>query len=203
MSDKPKALLLFSGGFDSTVLLNDLIKQGYDITLYFFNYGQNNLYQETRKVNYWSTKYGLQQITHTLERLPKMTAEDQYVPMRNLIFLAHAAAYAEMWKIPEIYTGFIGLEYYADTSPMFVKAADLLLSVSSGIEFKAPYVYWGKDDVFEYAVKGLGMSYDDLFAMTYTCNTPKPYGDPCGECKDCQAIAGYKEKYPKLLLGFE
>ncbi|MMZ46527.1 7-cyano-7-deazaguanine synthase [compost metagenome] len=190
------AVILYSGGMDSTVLLHDLLKQGYRVHPLFFSYGQGATFGEKVKASYWLTKYN---INAHLIFLPKMDwtssstvkgSGTEYVEARNVIFLSYAMSYAEANKIPEIYTGFIGLNYYPDTDPLFVKMMNEVSTHVSGVQIKAPYVRWGKDDVFQHALN-MGMDGLELLDNTISCNLA--FNDiTCGECPDCLARADYR-----------
>ena len=204
---KPKALLLFSGGLDSVVLLNDLIDAGYEVHPMFIHYSQKGFNEEFDCFHYWIQKFGLEKTFKILD-LPAMSwskstignrgvetgdsFKDEYMEMRNMIFISYAASYAQAKGIPQIYTGFIHTENYNDTDEKFTKAIDLLLTVSAGISVIAPYQTVTKEGVVELARDDLQMDMEELFTNSMSCNTPA-MGKPCGKCYGCQEIDRLKK----------
>lgn len=206
---KPKALLLFSGGFDSVVLLNDLIDSGFEVTTLFINYEQKGFYDELSAVGYWVGKFKLDYKVLSIPSISWSQStvgnagvdtgniwKDEYVEMRNLIFLAYASSYAQAKGIPEIYTGFIHGEHYSDTDPKFVKAIDSLLYSCAGIEVIAPYNRMTKYEVAEFAADTLKLNMREVFNNSITCNTPES-GKECGKCHGCNDVKNLRELFIK------
>jgi 7-cyano-7-deazaguanine synthase len=210
MTERPKVLVLFSGGLDSVVLAQHFVYHGYEVHPFFINYGQANFEQEIESIGYWTKKMGIRENLYLLDIPPLSWSEsssvrgnvgetgntfkDEYVEMRNLIFLSYALSYAEKKKIGYVSAGFIDAgEDYPDTSPKFTKLFDSLSTVTLGIEFITPFVYFTKEQVVETA-EDYEMDLAELFSRTFTCNTPIS-GDKCGKCFGCFEIEQLKEKF--------
>lgn len=216
MVDKEKALLLFSGGFDSVVLLHDLIHQGYEVELLYFNYGQKQNDLEQIHASYWARKFGLH---FQYVKLPKLnwsnsgmlegnerelTIENDYLEMRNLIFLSYAASMSEARKNYNIFAAYIGPTYFKDTDHIFSKGFDLLVTTTLGTEFHAPYINFSKEEMTDYAVKTFPIDLKEVFEHSITCNFPvidhfkeEFVLTPCRRCSGCRDIEKLKDKFLK------
>jgi 7-cyano-7-deazaguanine synthase len=207
--DKPKALLLFSGGFDSVVLLHEVLQLGYNPELLFVEYGQRNHEWELAHAEYWKEKYNLQlnilplnlswsnSALLTKGEISADEVDNQYLEMRNLIFLSYALSYAEHNKIWDIFFGILG-GTYNDASPQFAKLFDSLAYNTTGIQVSAPFSLYSKDQVKDYAVNVLHLDMKEILEHTISCNVPDPKtGEPCGICLDCKVINEYKKEFFK------
>ena len=205
--DKAKVVLLYSGGYDSTILLLDLLDRGYEVHPMFIRYQQEAVSIERGKVKYWVEKFNL---PLKILNLPPISwsnsttvggnantgseSKDEYIEMRNLIFLAYATSYAESIGAKVVSAGFVGQDYYSDSSPIFAKTFDLLIDSALGIQFLAPYVEMSKDSMTQYARKYLKPDMKELFTHTTTCNTPID-DSPCGKCQGCKNVAELMDKF--------
>lgn len=189
--------LLFSGGFDSTTLLYYALQKGYRVTCFFIDSHQPQFYMERLKV------------VRTIERLQRDNApvnvvylcfglcktEDEYVPFRNLNYIAMALNYiaANFPRIATLWYGAIGgcgEDAYYDCSPEFVALINLLAQREYNLAVDAPFIYMDKEEVAKIANE-LMLHPED----TWSCNTPNELGKPCGTCKDCLVR---QELYPSL-----
>lgn len=211
--EKQKVLLLFSGGYDSVILLHDLLDQGFDVHVMYIDYGQKVAPRELIHFDYWVAKHKLTFVDLILNSFDwtkstitggKSTgneSKDEYVEMRNLIFLGYASSYAQAKGINAIYCAFVHGEHYDDTNPLFVKAFDLLTSTTIGIEFRAPYVNMTKGDITSQMENHFPLDLNEVFEHSITCNTPKMEGrkvvEPCGKCNGCKVISELKENFLK------
>jgi 7-cyano-7-deazaguanine synthase len=206
ITEKPKALLLFSGGYDSVILLHELVDAGMNVHVMYVDYGQTVAQTEIKHFDYWVEKFDLQKNAELLT-LPSIEwskstmlggestgdeLKDEYVEMRNLIFLGYATSYAQAKGIKGIYAGFIHGEYYDDTNPLFVKAFDTLITATAGIEFNAPYVELTKGDITEMNTDIIDL--EEVLAHSITCNTPID-NEPCGKCAGCKVIDEIKNNF--------
>jgi len=203
---KPKVLLLFSGGFDSTVLLHDLLKQGKDVHLLFVNYGQKPLREEMNFFTYWVDKYNLNYTTLEIPPIKwsnstmfqhgnhNKAIDDDYIEMRNPIFLSYASSLAESLGIPTIASALLW-NSFKDTTPYFAKSFDAMLFNTGEMDLYSPYMYFKKKTEFgEYAIELLGEHVvNEILEHTISCNVPVD-GKVCGECHECKSIAEIKEK---------
>lgn len=196
---KDKVIALNSGGFDSIVLIYHLKNSGLEPISLFFNYGQKNLEQERECARRVCDKL---EIEHKEINIPPLDwssssllsdGEDQYIELRNLIFLSYASSLAESLKIREVYSAIIDCKSntYKDTSEDFINNAhDFFKSLDIGIYF--PFMY--RDKVWlAYEARKYGIQPDDYF----TCNVPiSNEGEvkPCGECGDCIVLGILEEQ---------
>jgi 7-cyano-7-deazaguanine synthase len=189
--DKEKVLLLYSGGFDSTVLLLDLLHNNYEVELMFFNYNQKNYMQEITCATHWAVKHGLK--FHSLT-IPMIMGDGEYVHMRNLIMASYAGALAEKRGIGKIFMGLVkneGVTAYPDTTIVFEKLMSLTLEYLGGIGVHAPFVNFTKTDLFAFAHEYFPERMKEILDITFSCNHPLD-GKPCGKCGDCLSIEAYK-----------
>lgn len=195
-----KVIMLNSGGYDSVILLHELISRGNHVRCIFFNYGQRNYVQERncmdtacRKINVMNKKLIAEFMEIELPTLfwAKTTLydshispddKDQYIPMRNLIFLSYAVSVAESLGVSEIYTAIIAQNIgFTDTSIEFVDTLNKV-AMMAGVQILAPYAALNKYDLMQKAIE-FGLHEDDVFS----CNTPIE-GKPCGKCGDCETL---------------
>ncbi len=202
-----KAVILFSGGLDSTTVLAIARKQGYSCYCLSFQYGQKQTVEleKARKLaiagkarkhlvlNLDLDKIGGSALTDDIE-VPKDRDDDEtipitYVPARNTIFLSHALAWAEVLGTTDIFIGVNAVDYsgYPDCRPEFLDAFTKManLGTQSGTEGKnsfhihAPLLRMSKAEIIKTGMK-LGVDY----ARTHSCYDP--IGDKaCGRCDAC------------------
>lgn len=207
MNNKPKVLLLFSGGFDSTTLLLENLANGNDVTVMYFDYGQGVADLELERFHYWVDRF---QLKNKVMQLPKISwsqsvmlggessgdsHKDEYIEMRNLIFVSYAISYAEANKINEIQTGFIGDATYPDANPLFIDMMNLVSLQTIGSHLTAPYGFLEKEEVFEVCKEvcgKLGISPREVLDNIITCNIPVD-NEPCWKCNSCLKVKSFIE----------
>ena len=219
MSTAPKAVVLLSGGLDSTTTLAIAQKEGFACSTLTMQYGQRHA-QEIDAARRIAQHFGVDRhITMPIDLrqfggsaltsdlpVPKDRPLDKispgipvtYVPARNTIFLSFALAWAEVLGACDILLGVNALDYsgYPDCRPeviaAFEKLANLATKVGAeGRSFKihTPLIHLGKADIIR---RGLALGVD--FAMTTSCYDPLPDGRPCGRCDACALRAkGFAE----------
>ena len=206
----PKAVILLSGGLDSTTVLAIAKSEGYDCHCLSFAYGQRQEIELARAreiANRISAvhlilrldldKIGGSALTSD-QPVPKHRTTEQmagpipptYVPGRNLIFLAHAAAWAEVLGAAHIFIGVNARDYsgYPDCRPEFIAAFEKLLNLGTkaGIEsgkpftVHAPLLHLNKGEIIK---TGLALGVD--YSLTHSCYDPDPAGRACGACDAC------------------
>jgi 7-cyano-7-deazaguanine synthase len=189
----PAAIILLSGGLDSTTLLAQVTRAGYHVVALTFRYGQRHRLEDIdlRAV-------GGSALTTDIE-VPKdrPVAAIQsgipvtYVPARNTIFLSYALAWAEVEGAHDIFIGVNAIDWsgYPDCRPEFIAAFERVanLATRSGVEggtpirIRAPLIGMTKRDIIMLG-RALGVDY----GVTTSCYDPDPSGAACGRCDACQ-----------------
>ena len=215
MNNSKKAVVLFSGGLDSTTVLVYAMKQGYDVYPLTFSYGQRHAI-EIKQSERTLEKYGLlnRQTVFSIDLTPFVNcslinknlevpefAENRipstYVPSRNIIFLSIASGMAETLGAEKIFIGVNSVDYsgYPDCRPEFVEAFNKTIAVGtkqgveSGIKVEAPILNMSKKEIIE-----LGMSLGVDYSLTHSCYNPTPDGLSCGVCDSCRLrLEGFRQ----------
>ncbi len=214
-----RAIVLLSGGIDSTTTLAIAIAEGYETYALSFDYGQrhqieteaarrvaNSLGAKERRIAKIDLRvFGGSALTDDVT-VPKQRSETEiahgipvtYVPARNTIFLAYALAWAEVIPANDIFLGVNSIDYsgYPDCRPEFIEAFESLanLATKAGVEGRhfqihTPLINFSKADIIHKAVE-LGV---DL-ALTHSCYDPRPEGLACGGCDSCLLrLKGFRE----------
>ena len=208
---KKRAVVLLSGGLDSSTTLAIAIVSGYEAYSLSFDYGQRHKaeIEAARRVakSLGATAHHIARIDHDIFAgsaltddvdVPKSRSEKEigagipitYVPARNTIFLAHALAWAEVIGSSDIFIGVNALDYsgYPDCRPKFIRAFERMANIATkagvdGARFKihTPLIEMTKADIIRKAVE----LHVDL-ALTHSCYDPAPDGRACGKCDSCQ-----------------
>jgi len=212
-----KAVILYSGGLDSTTCLAIAREQGFDPYTISFSYGQRHRQElEVAKrnarpmgaldhmlVEFDLRKMGGSALTSDLA-VPKGGVEDNeipvtYVPARNTIFLSFALGWAEVLGSFDIFIGVNALDYsgYPDCRPEFIQAYETManLATKAGVEgsgrmrIHTPLISLTKAEIIR---KGLSLGVD--YALTHSCYDPAVDGAACGLCDSCRLrLKGFAE----------
>ena len=205
-----RAVVLLSGGVDSTTTLAIAIAEGYEAFALSFDYGQRHQIEikaARRVVGSLGAKehrvakidlriFGGSALTDDID-VPKRRSGTEirhgipitYVPARNTIFLAYALGWAEVISASHIFLGVNAIDYsgYPDCRPEFIRAFETLgnLGTKAGIEGRrfhihTPLIALSKSEIIGKASE-LGV---DL-GLTHSCYDPSPEGVACGECDSC------------------
>jgi len=225
-----KAVILYSGGLDSTTCLAIARDEGYAPYAISFSYGQRHQQelevarQNARPmgaldhllVDFDLRKMGGSALTSDMA-VPKDGVGDEipvtYVPARNTIFLSFALGWAETLGAFDIFIGVNALDYsgYPDCRPEFIKAYETManLATKAGVEgqgrvkIHTPLISLTKADIIR---KGLSLGVD--YGRTHSCYDPAEDGAACGLCDSCRLrLKGFAEagvsdpiRYQKGLL---
>ena len=202
-----KAIVLLSGGLDSTTVL--AIAKAHDFECYAlsFDYGQKQRSElesaktianqfkvaEHRIMKISLADIGGSALTDDKIDVPKYSKSDEipvtYVPARNTIFLSFALAWAEVIDCQKIYIGVNALDYsgYPDCRPEFIKAFEDMANLATKqsvegekIEIRTPLISMTKAEIIQ---KGLSLGVD--YSQTISCYLANSNGEACGECDAC------------------
>jgi 7-cyano-7-deazaguanine synthase len=220
MEAKRPAVVLLSGGLDSTTTLAIAQSDGFQSYALTFRYGQRHgleIEAARRAANHLSAAqhvvmqidlrlFGASALTGDIA-VPKGRALDEvghgipitYVPARNTIFLSFALAWAETLGASDIYIGVNALDYsgYPDCRPEFIAAYQRMarLATKAGVEGQQRlkiHTPLIHMTKAEIIRKGLELGVD--FALTLTCYDPAPGGEACGLCDACLLrLKGFSE----------
>jgi 7-cyano-7-deazaguanine synthase len=196
-----KAVLILSGGLDSTTLLYDLLDQGYEVNAVTFDYRQKHK-KEIACAKKNCSRHG---ISHTIVDLPvlnnlapscltreerdvpgghyeEVTMKQTVVPNRNMVFLSLAAAHALGTGARHLFYAAHSGDHaiYPDCRPVFVSAMETALHLCdwNDLVLHAPYLYMTKADIVRKGLT-LGVNYAD----TWTCYKGEELS--CGKCGSC------------------
>lgn len=206
-----KAVVLLSGGLDSTTTLAKALSDGYEVHAISFDYGQRHQV-ELEAAKQVACKMGVAQ--HFIGRVnlnemggsvltaggpvPKGRSLEEmsegipptYVPARNTVFLSLALAWAEALGARHIFIGVNVIDYsgYPDCRPDYIEAFTHManLATKAGIEGKSfrihtPLIQLNKAQIIQLGIQ-LGVDY----SITHSCYDPGPDGKPCQECDSCR-----------------
>jgi len=211
-----KAVVLYSGGLDSTTCMAIAKEQGFTPYALSFNYGQRHAVELEKARKYapliGAVKHLVIDIDMRLVGGSALTADIAvpkdapakggipvtYVPARNTIFLSFALGWAEVLGAGDIYIGVNSLDYsgYPDCRPEFICAFQELanLATKAGVEgqgyrIQAPLIDLTKGEIIRC---GLDLGVD--YRLTHSCYDPTPAGLSCGHCDSCRLrLKGFAE----------
>lgn len=205
-----KAVVLLSGGLDSTVMLAMALQQGRECLALNFDYGQRNrvelksaqavaeYYQIPLKVFPIDPQsFGQSSLVsslavpkdRTIEEIHHNGIPNTYVPARNTLFLAYALGQAEIWNAQEIYIGSNAMDNfpYPDCRPEFFRAFQAMMNTATkqSVEGNAPQLitpllHWTKKEIVRQ-----GLTCKAPLHLTSSCYDPAVDGQPCHRCDAC------------------
>lgn len=202
-----KAVVLVSGGLDSTTVLAIAKAQGLECYALSFDYGQRHCAElvaaanvaqqlgaaEHRTVHLDLRAIGGSALTDDSIAVPEQGGDGipvTYVPARNTVFLSIALGWAEVLNADEIHVGVNAVDFsgYPDCRPEFIEAFQQLADVATKravegrpIQICAPLLHLGKDEIIRRGVE-LGVDY----ALTVSCYSADDAGRACGKCDSCR-----------------
>ena len=211
MPENKKAILLLSGGLDSSTTLAIAKSEGYDVHAISFRYGQRHRI-ELKAAARIAAKMGVaRHVTMTIDlrtfggsaltgdiSVPKGRSQEAmdsgipitYVPARNTIFLSFALAWAEVQEAGDIFIGVNALDYsgYPDCRPEYIAAYEKManLATRAAVEDHRPiriHTPLIHLTKAEIICKGLELGVD--YSLTCSCYDPAQDGAPCRACDAC------------------
>jgi len=211
-ASKPRAVILLSGGMDSSTAAAIARREGYALYALTVDYGQRHrceleaarriaealgaVEHLVLKVDF--TAFGKSALTDSLD-VPKTRPIDPltpdipvtYVPARNTVLLSLALAYAESRGAWDIFIGANAIDYsgYPDCRPEFIAAFESLanLATKAAVEGRGRFRIRApllRLTKAEIIRRGLELGLD--YSLTHTCYDPLPDGRACGQCDACQ-----------------
>ena len=217
-----KAIILLSGGIDSTTAMAIAKSKGKEIYSLSFRYGQRHAIEleaskkiaqslqakEHKIIDIDLRQFGASALTDEID-VPKHESVEEiekqkeipitYVPARNTIFLSYALGWAEVLKANSIYIGVTAVDYsgYPDCRPEFIEAFEKManLATKTGIT---------KETVLKIETPLINLSKAQIiqtgsklgvdYSITISCYDPDLKGRSCGRCDSClHRIKGFKE----------
>ena len=209
------AVILFSGGLDSTTCLAYAKSKGFNCYAISFNYGQRHsaeLNAAKRIATHFGaehfivdlpiSQFGGSALTDEKLDVPDFKGDDEipitYVPARNTIFLSFALGWAEVLKANDIFIGVSSVDYsgYPDCRPEYIQAFQRLANLATkvgaeegSIRLQTPLISLSNAETIK-----LGLSLGVDYQMTVSCYKATDEGHACGKCDSCMLrIKGFSD----------
>jgi len=207
MATKERAVILVSGGLDSTTVLAMALAQDYECYTLSFDYGQRHRAElvAAERVSHSVGVAGHKVVKLNLDSIGGSALTDldiavpteestgipvTYVPARNTVFLSIALGWAEVLNARHIFIGVNAVDYsgYPDCRPAFIDAFEQLANVATragvegqGMHVHTPLLEMGKGDIIS---AGLALGVD--YSLTVSCYQADTDGRACGRCDSCR-----------------
>lgn len=211
MGPKTKAVVLLSGGLDSTTTFAVALAEGFELHALSFRYGQRHKVelQAARRVaeqmraaehvivDIDLRMFGGSALTDDIPVPKKRSAQEigdgipvTYVPARNTIFLSFALAWAETLSAQDIFVGMNALDYsgYPDCRPEYIEAYERManLATKAGVEGRQQLkIHAPLINLTKAQIIREGAKLGVDYSLTVSCYDPSPEGEACGECDSC------------------
>ena len=208
---KPAAIVLLSGGLDSTTCLAIAQSEGFEVVALSFRYGQRHTNElecaaaiarsagvEHLIVDIDLAAFGGSALVDDSIEVPKhesveeLTADSvpvTYVPARNTIFLSFATAVAETRGAHDVFIGVNAVDYsgYPDCRPEFIEAFELManLATREGVEGGRLCIRTPLIDLTKAQIIQRGLELGVDYSVTLSCYDPTDDGGSCGHCDAC------------------
>ncbi len=210
-----KAIVLLSGGLDSTTCLAIARSRGFQVIALSFDYGQRSV-SELNAARAVAMAFGVVQhsviplgigalggsaLTDASMAVPEHESAGipvTYVPARNTVFLAYALALAEVVDAHAIFIGVNARDYsgYPDCRPEFIAAFEKMANLATKkavegapLKIEVPLIALSKAEIIALGA-GLGVDY----SLTVSCYQADAEGRACGRCDSCRFRArGFRE----------
>jgi 7-cyano-7-deazaguanine synthase len=206
-----RAVVLLSGGLDSSTVLAIAKSQGYELYALSFSYGQRHIVELEAAARVAAAIgvaghrvapidlriFGGSALTGDIAVPKGRSADDMshgipitYVPARNTIFLSFALAWAEVLGASDVFIGVNALDYsgYPDCRPEFIEAFEKMANLATkagveGIQRLKIHTPLIAMTKAQIVAKGIELGVD--YGLTSSCYDPSSSGEPCGECDSC------------------
>jgi 7-cyano-7-deazaguanine synthase len=205
------AIVLSSGGLDSTTCLAIARKEGFRIYSLSFDYGQRHRFEleaaaevaaafdviEHRVIRIDLRQFGKSALTDDLA-VPKDRDESAmsvdvpitYVPARNTIFLSYALAWAEVLNLTNLFIGVNAVDYsgYPDCRPAFIDAFSRMANLATAMTTEGSQrfnIHAPLINLSKAQIIQRGLELGVNYGMTHSCYDPDPTGFACGRCDSC------------------
>lgn len=204
---KPRAVVLLSGGLDSTTCLAIAKSQGFDCYALSFRYGQRSQQEvvfaeriakamqvvEHKIIDLDLSQIGGSALTDNAIAVPEAPTSGipvTYVPARNTVFLSIALGWAEVLDARHIFTGVNAVDYsgYPDCRPEYIAAFERManLATRAGVEghalqIETPLIALSKAQIIQ-----TGMALGVYYGLTVSCYQADDHGFACGRCDACR-----------------
>ena len=217
---RKKAVVLLSGGLDSTTALAIAVAEGYEVYAMSFRYGQRHsieIESASRIAEAFSAQkhliveidlraIGGSALTDEID-VPKQRASDEirseipvtYVPARNTVFLSFALAWAEVTGAEDIFIGVNALDYsgYPDCRPEYIEAFERVanLATRAGVEGRMRLkIHTPLISMTKAEIIETGLKLGIDYSLTHSCYDPTTDGLACGKCDSCRLrLKGFRE----------
>lgn len=210
-----RAVVLLSGGLDSTTVLAQAREDGFNVYALSFDYGQRHdseldaarrIAERAQVVEHKVVPMNLRSIggsalTDDSIAVPEAESEGipaTYVPARNTVFLSIALGWAEVLDADAIYIGVSAVDYsgYPDCRPEYIAAYEKMANLATKrgvegrpVEIRTPLINLTKAQTVQLGDK-LGVDY----ALTVSCYQANEQGEACGVCDSCRLrIKGFEQ----------
>jgi 7-cyano-7-deazaguanine synthase len=211
MKVRKKAVVLLSGGLDSTTALAVARSAGYELYAMSFRYGQRHSL-ELESASRVASAIGVEKhliadfdlraiggsaLTDQIEVPKERGAEEiasgipvTYVPARNTIFLSFALAWAEVLGAEDIFIGVNALDYsgYPDCRPEYIESFERManLGTKAGVEGRLRLkIHTPLIAMTKAEIIAIGLKLGVDYSLTHSCYDPSSEGISCGKCDSC------------------
>jgi 7-cyano-7-deazaguanine synthase len=222
-----RAVVVFSGGQDSTTVLGHVLKAGFEAHAISFLYGQRHAV-ELECAKAICARHGVSHKVVDLSFFGKMVTSattgngevqefgvphprmadvpSSFVPNRNALFLTLAHAYAQEVGADTVWTGVCETDYsgYPDCRNLFIKSLEAALNTGylTNIKIMTPLMYITKAETFKMADEDGFLG--EVLHGSHTCyegdhSTPNEWGFGCGKCPSCKLRAEGWAKYQDMV----